>query len=231
MPRTKSEPYECYRCGYNTERRSYMKTHLYDRIGVCFAKKNRIDLTDEIKNDIMENRIYSPNKKQSTPEATSDLNKQSSLILQKQNNILNAKVNLLKSYFLDDYECDLIKNINMISDISRISSILDHLKNYYNFISCFELEPAVNDLTDLDLLGHWISDDNEYILRDRYRKIYCDINDKVYESDKLDRKNTILKNKISKILDGDNTIQNIKELNKAVMDIIKGGTTPLLNPR
>jgi len=50
--------YECIRCGYKTAHKSSMRNHLYKNKKPCPAVKNKLDLTDEIKEEIMNNRIY-----------------------------------------------------------------------------------------------------------------------------------------------------------------------------
>lgn len=54
----KKEPYTCNRCGYITSRKENMSRHLYELKKTCPAIKNVIELTDEIKQHILDNRIY-----------------------------------------------------------------------------------------------------------------------------------------------------------------------------
>lgn len=55
---SKHELYRCIRCNYSTERKSNMYYHLYKIKKPCPATENIIHLTDEIKQHIMDNRIY-----------------------------------------------------------------------------------------------------------------------------------------------------------------------------
>jgi hypothetical protein len=50
--------YSCIRCNYSTERKSNMFYHLYKMKKPCPGTKNVIELTDEIKQHILDNRIY-----------------------------------------------------------------------------------------------------------------------------------------------------------------------------
>jgi hypothetical protein len=50
--------YTCIRCDYKTDEKRNMKRHLYEKNKPCQSKKNKIELTDEIKEEIMNNRIY-----------------------------------------------------------------------------------------------------------------------------------------------------------------------------
>lgn len=51
-------PYCCIRCGYSTSQKPDIKKHFYDLKKVCPAIENDIELTDYIKNYIMNNRIF-----------------------------------------------------------------------------------------------------------------------------------------------------------------------------
>jgi Zn ribbon nucleic-acid-binding protein len=50
-------PYTCCRCGYHTKNKKDMRKHLYKK-KICPALENDIELTDEIKEYILLNRIY-----------------------------------------------------------------------------------------------------------------------------------------------------------------------------
>ncbi len=59
MPKQKCKyPYTCIRCNYQTTQKNDMKKHLFEKKKICQSTFNKIDLTDEIKNEILENRIY-----------------------------------------------------------------------------------------------------------------------------------------------------------------------------
>lgn len=57
MAKKKLHPYTCPSCGYITERKGNMYTHLYKSKSQCPKVANDIDLTDEIKEYILINRI------------------------------------------------------------------------------------------------------------------------------------------------------------------------------
>ena len=50
--------YCCIRCGYETDSKSHMHKHLFLKNTPCPQTKNNIELTDEIKQYILDNRIY-----------------------------------------------------------------------------------------------------------------------------------------------------------------------------
>jgi hypothetical protein len=58
MPKKKQVPYTCPRCDYKTDRRCDMVYHLYKLQRICPGVAHRIELTDDIKACVIENRIY-----------------------------------------------------------------------------------------------------------------------------------------------------------------------------
>lgn len=61
------KPYTCPRCSYTTKLKGDIKRHLYKLIKTCPATENNIELTDEIKLFILENRIYHLPKEKKEP--------------------------------------------------------------------------------------------------------------------------------------------------------------------
>jgi hypothetical protein len=61
------KPYKCIRCGYETKEKYRIKDHLYKRKKICPAIENDIELTDEIKQYILDNRIYHLPKEEKPP--------------------------------------------------------------------------------------------------------------------------------------------------------------------
>jgi hypothetical protein len=51
-------PYTCIRCGYETKKRPDMKKHFTDRKKTCPSIKNKIELTEDIIKEILDNRVY-----------------------------------------------------------------------------------------------------------------------------------------------------------------------------
>ncbi len=56
----KKKPYECYRCGYKISRKYCMTRHLYGNKITCQALLHNIELTDTIKDTIINRRTYNP---------------------------------------------------------------------------------------------------------------------------------------------------------------------------
>lgn len=80
---TKNIPYCCIRCGYKTEHKTNMKHHFYKKLRPCPGSINDIVLTDEIKQSILDNRVYHLPKEK--PE----------------NNVINT-FNIKSTFFIDD---------------------------------------------------------------------------------------------------------------------------------
>lgn len=59
---TKKQPYTCPRCGYIAKQKSHMNKHLHDLKKACPAINEDIELTTEIKQYILDNRVYHPPK-------------------------------------------------------------------------------------------------------------------------------------------------------------------------
>lgn len=62
MPRKPKLPYTCPACGYETIQKNDMNKHFYKVLKPCPKQLNNIDLTDDIKEFVLANRIYHPPK-------------------------------------------------------------------------------------------------------------------------------------------------------------------------
>lgn len=82
------DDYKCPRCGYATHHRGHMRNHLYKKLKSCRATDNVIELTDEIKQHILDNKIYKVPKTQ-TPQQViyQQINN-----IQQINNYINTKM-------------------------------------------------------------------------------------------------------------------------------------------
>jgi len=50
--------YTCPRCGYKTKNKTKMYRHLYEKQKVCAGCVSNIELTEDVKECILENRVY-----------------------------------------------------------------------------------------------------------------------------------------------------------------------------
>ncbi len=112
-------PYCCVRCGYETPQKTDMRKHLYGLKKICQGVLNDIELTEEIKEKILENRKYiiPKEKKEKTPEQTIVQNIQ-------YNNTMN---NYIKN--MDDL--DKIKKYMNYKDM-EILSIEEDMENTFS---------------------------------------------------------------------------------------------------
>lgn len=63
----KKDLYECCRCGYQTDDKSGMRKHLYKLKKPCPGSRADIEITDAIKEHILQNRVYQVPKPTTTP--------------------------------------------------------------------------------------------------------------------------------------------------------------------
>jgi len=125
-------------------------------------------------------------------------------------------VSLIKSYYLNDYELYLIKNLytDQPTGINRFK-LQEHLTIYYNFIASFDLMPCIADMDDNDIMGYYLRDSTKTCLTDKYMKVYFD--------EKKDLKSTEiskLKKKIGNIIRS-NTAENLSMLDKVIIETLK----------
>jgi hypothetical protein len=108
------KPYTCIRCNYQTKDKTKMNNHFYKRKKLCPSTLNKIDLTDEIKKEILENRIYHIPKEIKQPTVVQNI---------QYNNTMN----------------NFIKNINTIEKLNKymeyknteITSLEDNVQNHF----------------------------------------------------------------------------------------------------
>lgn len=121
MPRHKKPPYQCMCCGYTTDRKSCMQDHFYKLKKPCPKILNNIELTEEIKENILQNRIYYIEKKPTT-------------INQTINNSINNSINNYNQINNFINNLDIIDKITGYSDHNKIELIdfQDKVENKYN---------------------------------------------------------------------------------------------------
>ena len=123
-------------------------------------------------------------------------------------------IECIKSYYLDAYECYLIKNIKLPGTNSfRRQECLDLLKDYYMFLVAYDIIPYVFNKTDGDILEtlESSSDSLEVEFYDRYQVI----NDKITKGEILKIQRDVLD------IIKRNTSRNIEELNLKLTDLFR----------
>lgn len=82
------DDYKCPRCGYFTHRKSNMHSHLYKKLKPCAATQEVIELTDDIKEHILANKIFKIPKAQTQQQVIyQQINN-----IQQINNYINTKM-------------------------------------------------------------------------------------------------------------------------------------------
>jgi hypothetical protein len=156
-------PYTCYRCGYTTDLKGNIRTH-FDRKKKCPALVNRIELTDEIINDILINRIYQiPKKTISIPNVINNIEECHYIYM------LRPKENV--SHNENVYKIGKTKVKNLDVNISRLTSYgkgteivcLNQCKN------CDILEREILEEFNKKFDRHKFG--NEYFIGDKYEML------------------------------------------------------------
>lgn len=124
-------------------------------------------------------------------------------------------IGLMKSYFFNDYEMYLIRNLH--DPASKVNRFIlrEHLEIYYQFLGFFNEKPAIGNQCDNDVLGFQIKENRDDWLNETYSKVYQEIVEKIKTTEKNSIRTRLLRIIVS------NTNQNIIELNNTLMDILK----------
>lgn len=150
----KKPAYCCPRCGYEAFLKHLMKRHLYENKKICPAVCNNIDLTEEIKQYILTNRIYFI-QKQPTPQQ-----------------VINQTINNYQQINNVVSNMDIIDKINRYTDYKNIEIIdlEDRIEDQYhkqvkrlengkvtefrlNFQNIIEVIDSVTCIKDIDTLN------------------------------------------------------------------------------
>ena len=84
------KPYSCIRCGYNTQDKRNMRRHLYKKKKDCQSVELNIELTPEIKDEILKNRVYHIPKEEKPKTIYQTINN-----IQNNNNTMNNYLNTM----------------------------------------------------------------------------------------------------------------------------------------
>ena len=89
-------PYTCCRCGYTTDKKTNMHKHLFQKKKTCPGMVNDIELTEHIKNKILDNHIYKLPEKPAAPQIINNIQNNNKILY---NNFAKQDVfNLLTKY-------------------------------------------------------------------------------------------------------------------------------------
>jgi hypothetical protein len=154
------QAYTCVRCGYNTLRKSSMLDHLVHRKKPCPTLRADIELTAEIKQHILDNRVYHPNEEngKSIQNNTS--------IDEQHTNIIDDLTSTLRYIFLLDGGFELANIRNQSRD--------EELMKLYSLYKELGLTPYVKDMNDNEIMYPKDSQTpcSNYSISERYMNIY-----------------------------------------------------------
>jgi hypothetical protein len=180
-----------YRTPYTLDESDYVTRvdhHMLDNLNVLFDKK------------LKRLKIYQDKQWSSYLEETG----------------ITELISLIKSYYLDDYELYLIRNLHCEdSKISNRHSLKEHLEIYYHFLAVFNLPISVFGLTDEEILGHRLLENNDYFLDETYTKLYGELKKKIKSADRIRYQKKMVK------IVKENSIHNMVELNKALVELLE----------
>jgi hypothetical protein len=152
-------PYTCPRCDYKNKDKYSIRRHLYDRTQECPAYKNDIELTDEIKEYILKNRVYQIPKPPKTPKKP-----QTIIITPNRNNEIIPQTNKKEEniIFINEETKEEFNLINTLDE--RLYEILkeemkeDEQKQFINSFKIY-LEHGDDDtkfIISLDDVWEWV---------------------------------------------------------------------------
>lgn len=103
----KNEPYTCCRCGYSTNQKNSIRRHLYNKQKPCPTGFNDIELTDDIKNHILEYRVYHVQKNESKHVTINNFNTMNNFIANMETMEKLVKYLSYNNMELIDYDRDI----------------------------------------------------------------------------------------------------------------------------
>lgn len=137
-------------------------------------------------------------------------------------------IETIQKCYLDTYECYLIRKLHNVGiDISVLDKtiLLEHLSDYYKFLSCFDVTPYVDGKNDYQILYntederyHTIvtcNDIDNFSLNDKYNSLYISIKNKNTTAD-----TTRMRRDVKDIIKR-NTKFNLLELNKKMVELFQ----------
>jgi hypothetical protein len=152
-------PYTCPRCDYKTKDKYNIRNHLYDRKKECPALENDIELTEEIKEFVLKNRVYQIPKPLKTPKKP-----QTIIITPNRNNEIIPQTNKKEENitFINEETKEEFNLINTLDE--RLYEILkeemkeDEQKQFINSFKIY-LEHGDDDnsfIISLDDIWEWV---------------------------------------------------------------------------
>lgn len=160
----KNDLYTCVRCGYQTDRKSNINYHLYKTKRQCPATKNDIELTNEIKDYILANRIFKIPKKEEPKNIINNIQNNNTI----NNFIANMDIIEKINKYIEFHDIDLSNYSDSIENGLRDKCrLLENKKN--------DIQIDTNDFFDIvdqvsSLARHNVEDFN-IIFDEKYNKL------------------------------------------------------------
>lgn len=120
--------FTCCRCGYQTPNKTSMKHHLFNRKTECDATHHEIELTEDIKYHILNNKQFIVTEQE----------------FKECNECPHNRIVFITRKYLTLYECALIEQ-----------NASDTLERYYGLIKSYSIQPFVR-LTNVDDIDHYL---------------------------------------------------------------------------
>lgn len=154
--KNKKAPYQCPCCGYTTPLKGNMRTHLYKSKNPCPQTQNILQLTDEVKEHILTNRVYIiPNQNKIINQTINNYNYMQNYVssmdvLEKLTKyaehhkieLINFEDKINETYMLTSKKLNedkfkygyQLNTEDFMNIVDNISSILDNKMEYFNIV-------------------------------------------------------------------------------------------------
>ena len=222
----KKNNYLCPRCGFNSNNKYDTKRHLFNLKKTCPAINNDIELTDEIKNYILDNRIYKIPIKQTPQQIINNNIYNYNQINNYINNMDNMdKINKLikiKNIELTDLDDKLEESY--ISTVYKLKNnkYKDYQLKFQNIMEIIDEITTINDISQLNILYDEILNKIKIFCDGEWKSLLLeigitDIINKL-QSSYLDAYECYL---IRKIINESSNYRYVAELEDSLMDYYK----------
>lgn len=123
-------------------------------------------------------------------------------------------MDVIKDYFIDDYEKYLIKKIETTPNYFKKQCYREHLQECYKFMCCFDIKPSYHDKSNSEIMDTTHGKD-VYDIAERCVKEYRFVEKNLTKS-QINKVNKDVLNIIK-----NNSKKTLKDINRKVMELIK----------
>ena len=216
--------YTCIRCNYNTKLRSNMSRHLNLLKKNCPATNNDIELTDEIKNYILENRIYKiPKVINNTPQhIINNYNQNINYINNMDNMEKINKIIKIKNIELMDLDDKIDDTYQSTVYKLKNNKFKDFQLKFQNIMEIIDEITTINDISQLNILYDEILNKIKIFCEGEWKSLLFEIgiNDIIYKLQSI-YLNSYECYLIRKIFNDSSNYRYAAELEDSLMDYYK----------